>query len=279
MKSAAVYDRELEISAYRLREGRRELPCHFHEEYVVGLMEAGRRRFFRGGREYPLCRGCILLLNPGESHACRRAGEEPLDFLGFSIRGARMAALADRAGWPGPAAFRETVVREEGIAALLRELHRLVMAGEEPQRREALLTLAAGELLERWGGAPEEQSCRREVEEVCRLLERRYPERLRLEDLCRQAGVGRSTLLRRFRREKGISPYRYLENIRVREAQRLLRQGASPLTAALETGFWDQSHFTNRFGSVTGLAPGAYRESFRGGAGTEKEEQEHGIEG
>lgn len=277
MRSAAAYDKTLGISAYRLREGCRDLPWHFHEEYVIGLMESGKRRFLWGSRAYPIHRGAILLLNPGESHACARQGEEPLDFCSFSIRRETMATLAKQAGWDGPAVFGQPVVREEEIAALLRSLHRMVMAGEESAEREALLILTVGEILRRWGQMPKPQPCRQEVAEACKLIEERYPERLRLEDLCRRTGTSSSTLLRAFLKEKGITPYRYLENIRIREAQRLLRQGASPLTAALETGFSDQSHFTNRFGSITGLAPGVYQRIFRDKAVKQEEEQQHGF--
>ena len=36
-----------------------------------------------------------------------------------------------------------------------------------------------------------------------------------LEQICRHTGLGKSTLLRAFTREKGITPYRYLETLRI----------------------------------------------------------------
>lgn len=59
-----------------------------------------------------------------------------------------------------------------------------------------------------------------------------------------------------------LTPYRYLENIRIGAAKKLLEQGAAPIDAALQTGFSDQSHFTNYFNSFIGLAPGIYRDIF-----------------
>lgn len=41
-----------------------------------------------------------------------------------------------------------------------------------------------------------------------------------------------------------------------------MRQGTSPLDAAMQTGFSDQSHFTNYFTRFIGLAPGVYRDIF-----------------
>ena len=51
-------------------------------------------------------------------------------------------------------------------------------------------------------------------------------------------------------------------NIRIGEAKKLLEQGLPPIEAALQTGFSDQSHFTNYFNRFIGLAPGVYREIF-----------------
>ena len=45
-------------------------------------------------------------------------------------------------------------------------------------------------------------------------------------------------------------------------AQKLLQQGRAPVDVALQTGFSDQSHFTNYFQQMIGLTPGAYREMF-----------------
>ncbi|MDE6384600.1 MAG: helix-turn-helix transcriptional regulator, partial [Eubacterium sp.] len=57
-------------------------------------------------------------------------------------------------------------------------------------------------------------------------------------------------------------PYRYLENVRIDIAKKLLEQGELPIEAAMKTGFFDQSHFTNYFSRFIGLSPGAYREIF-----------------
>ena len=91
-----------------------------------------------------------------------------------------------------------------------------------------------------------------------------------LEQICRYTGLGKSTLLRAFTREKGITPYRYLETLRINRARKLLEEGRSPAEAALETGFSDQSHFTNYFTSFTGISPGSYRDIYQRKAGWEK---------
>lgn len=67
---------------------------------------------------------------------------------------------------------------------------------------------------------------------------------------------------RGFNISKGITPYRYLETVRINEAKALLGKGVQPVEAAMQTGFSDQSHFTNYFNRFIGIAPGVYREIF-----------------
>ena len=83
-----------------------------------------------------------------------------------------------------------------------------------------------------------------------------------LDQICHLEGLSKSTLLRAFTKSKGVTPYSYLQNIRIGEAKKLLEQGLPPVEAALQTGFSDQSHLTNYFNRYIGLAPGVYREIF-----------------
>lgn len=77
---------------------------------------------------------------------------------------------------------------------------------------------------------------------------------------------------RAFTRSKGVTPYRYLETIRINEAKKLLSEGFPPVEVAIRTGFSDQSHFTNYFSQFIGLAPGIYREIFSERDGGKHEE-------
>lgn len=61
-----------------------------------------------------------------------------------------------------------------------------------------------------------------------------------------------------FRREVGVPPHRYLCQARVRRAQSLLRAGVPPAEAAIEAGFFDQSHLSRHFKRHCGVTPGKF---------------------
>ncbi|MFQ7450932.1 MAG: helix-turn-helix domain-containing protein [Flavonifractor plautii] len=113
------------------------------------------------------------------------------------------------------------------------------------------------------GGCPRPpEEVRPEVRAVCDYLEAHCDRRITLEQLSTLAGLSKYHLLRCFTRQKGITPYRYLETVRVNRARALLEQGAAPLDAALRAGFADQSHFNHFFKILTGLTPSQYRAVF-----------------
>ncbi|MGD0142651.1 MAG: AraC family transcriptional regulator [Rhizomicrobium sp.] len=71
-------------------------------------------------------------------------------------------------------------------------------------------------------------------------------------------GVSPLKLLRAFRLSVGCTPQVYRTVQRLRLAKRALAQGHPLAQAAIEAGFYDQSHFTRVFRRWTGSAPGSF---------------------
>ena len=84
-------------------------------------------------------------------------------------------------------------------------------------------------------------------------------EPLTLARLSHRAGMSRASLMRHFAEEKGVTPRRYLEALRVEHARLCLQRGWAPVEVSSLLGFADQSHFSHRFRKLTGFAPGHYR--------------------
>lgn len=260
-----VYDETLRIEACRFVGIDQPFPNHFHAHYVIGLIESGERRMTCKSREYLLGKDCIVLFNPGDNHACVQCDGGTLDYRSLHISQAVMLELhEDVTGKRMLPGFSQNVIYDEEAACSLRQLHEMVMRGSGELEKEELLLLLVSLLMRTYGQPFEDgaAACRDEVASACAFLEQHYPERICLAQICRHAGLSKSTLLRAFTKEKGVTPYRYLEAIRINAAKALLEQGVPPLEAAMRTGFSDQSHFTNYFSRFIGISPGAYREIF-----------------
>jgi len=105
----------------------------------------------------------------------------------------------------------------------------------------------------------------RSVELAITYIERHFAERIALERLAGLAHLSLCRFATVFRRQVGMSPYRYVCSTRIRHAQDLLRQGYPASVVAGEVGFFDQSHFSRHFKSHCGMTPGEFAARARDG--------------
>lgn len=91
-------------------------------------------------------------------------------------------------------------------------------------------------------------------------MECEYQKPWRVDELCRLAGMSRSTFLRAFERAIGHTPIDYLIRLRVAAAMALLTSTQHPITEiAFRTGFSDSNYFARQFRRITGKTPSHHR--------------------
>jgi transcriptional regulator GlxA family with amidase domain len=96
----------------------------------------------------------------------------------------------------------------------------------------------------------------------------RLHEPLGLADLAAQSAMSVRTFTRRFREETGMSPARWLTTQRVAAARRLLETTELPVERiAAECGFGTTASLRQHLHAAIGVAPLAYRRTYRGAAG------------
>lgn len=82
---------------------------------------------------------------------------------------------------------------------------------------------------------------------------------LSLDRLADEADLSKYYFARLFREEVGQPPWAYVREARLQKAKMLLVDGASPAAAALEAGFFDQSHLTNVMKALEEKTPRQYQ--------------------
>lgn len=96
------------------------------------------------------------------------------------------------------------------------------------------------------------------VKLVIDYLRAYYYENISLNDLSELTQTNPFVLLRKFRKETGVTPHDYLNNIRIIHARNFIHSGMNLIDIALHCGFSDQSHLTRKFKSKVGVTPGRY---------------------
>lgn len=242
-----------------------KFPNHFHEYYVVGLVNSGRRFLTCKNKEYIINPGDVVLFNPLDNHACEQVDDNALDWRCLNIEKTVIHQISEEiTGKPDLPVFTSTVIRQSDIAPVLKDLHSMILNKSSDFDKEENFYFLIEQLITAYT-KPAETSLHPidpQIEAACRYIENNYTETLTLNDISKAAGLNKYMLLRSFTRQRGITPYQYLSAIRINTAKRLLEAGTPPVDTAALAGFTDQSHFTRFFKNFIGLTPKLYQNIF-----------------
>jgi AraC-like DNA-binding protein len=264
-KRTACFDNDLKIEAYHFEGIMQKFPNHFHEYYVVGFVAGGSRFLICKNNEYTINNGDLVIFNPLDNHSCEQADDKALDWRCLNIEKDVMYRMAKEiTGIDNLPIFTATVVCQSEAIPILRDLHDMIMERKTGFCKEEKFYILIEQLLTNHTASMIDtlSQTSREIQAACDYMENNYTELITLDDLSKISGLNKYTLIRNFTMQRGITPYQYLSTIRVNKAKKLLETGISPMEAAMQTGFTDQSHFTKFFKNFIGLTPKLYQNIF-----------------
>ena len=254
------------MEAFCLQGYAQPFPKHFHDYYVLGFVVSGERELLCNGLNLQVFPGNLLIFNPRDNHECVSTSRAPLlHYLGFNILKKRMEEISmELTGESCLPQFKPTVFSDESAGSNFLELYQLIMQPSDELRKEELFYVLFSRLFGKYAHTSLQSRPLRssQIKEACEYLESHASETITLDDICQRVSVSKSSLIRSFSKQLGLTPHSYLMSIRVKEAQTFLKQGIPPSLAALKSGFADQAHFSNVFNRLTGLTPGSYQNVF-----------------
>ena len=210
-----------------------------------------------GERMVELLPGAIMLIPPHCLFHCLGGNSVPSFWMSFSFSRRLHESIAP----PVLLKARDTEM------CLIRDLKNVILPNsslrtDEVVRRNSLallhVVLSRPEL--RWQPPVPDNLTR-----VIDFVESRIGEQFSTPDLARLAGSSLSGFNRLFKLQLGTSPARYVSEMRVREAARLLLQTTDTIDEIAEaTGFPNRAYFTRVFKRITGQAPAGFRRTHCG---------------
>ncbi len=178
----------------------------------------------------------------------------------------------DPAAQERPAALFSSLLGRDLSQSFLR--HRLIVRGlmqgapQDPAALDAALLEIVGNVARsccppgtarRAAAFESSRARRRYVHDAQLILQERFREQCRLEEIARKLYVSPFHLCRLFKLETGMPIHRYVNRLRLREAMEQLTEGSDLTKLALSLGFSDHSHFTNAFRKEFGVLPSEVR--------------------
>lgn len=261
------YDIDLQVEVYEFKGIAQKFGNHFHEGYVIGIVEAGERDFVCNNKLYTLNAGDILLINPLESHGCEQFGDEDLHYFSFNISTDTMKRVMEEIdGKSSLPHFNENVIRSEEIESYLYDLRDMILSNHQDFKKEETFLFLMQRLVNDYSESitvEESEKAPEQIEKICKYLENNFFRNITLDELSLLVGFNKYYLIRTFTKVKGISPHKYLETIRIEKSKKMLEEGIPIIDVALRIGFADQSHYTNLFKALIGLTPRSYQKMIK----------------
>jgi AraC-like DNA-binding protein/quercetin dioxygenase-like cupin family protein len=275
----------LGVELMRTSYQRQFFPKHTHEYFTIGLGLRGVGIIWFGGANHARRRGELVVIAPGDVHTGGPApGSAMLSYFAIQVPATVLSLCADAHGIRRSnfSSVGSAVIHDSLIRAELSRLNALMNAATggatiEPSSRshptshvvdrlaEDVVVTALGLVVERYRQVGLPAAATRDEPELVRavreIIDDCYADNVRtsLAMLSAECGVTPFHIVRSFTRSVGLSPHRYLVQVRVRRARELLARGVPPSWAATMTGFTDQSHLTLQFKRYVGMTPGSYQ--------------------
>lgn len=93
------------------------------------------------------------------------------------------------------------------------------------------------------------------------FLDKNQHHDISIDQISKFIGLSKFYVLNIFKKEYGITPHSYLLNLKVHRAKDLIDSGVSIIDAALDAGFYDQSHFSRVFKEIFTITPKQYQKN------------------
>ncbi|NOU97130.1 helix-turn-helix domain-containing protein [Paenibacillus sp. LMG 31456] len=262
-------DHSIRTSPYNMTQN------HSHDSYEIYYMRAGERFYFIKDRSYHVKRGDLVLIQPNVLHKTTESYSPNHERILINFKTAFMLRINSEIApdllqvfEEGPVLHpdaRELIIIESIMDKMLREQKQ-----GEPDT-VGYIKLLLGELLllinrhvrqtdRKSKTSDHPTTLHRKVSDMVKHINENFREPLSLKSLAEHFHISPFYLCRIYKEVTGFTVVEYVNQVRVQEAQMLLKTTRSSVTEITEkVGFESSTHFGRIFKSLCGMSPLQYR--------------------
>lgn len=229
-------------------------PDHFHDEYTIGVSVKGVQKFDMQGKSLIVEPYSIFLIKPHVLHA-----HYPIADLGWSFKSLYLNTdlmkhmLKDTA--MKKMSDHPILIKDRTLFKQYIRIHANKLMPDEALLADFIRQLSskAIEMTDDIdSGLPEK------IIAIKQHLYEQSNQKLGLRNIADIYQIDKYQLIRQFKQHLGVTPNTYLSILRIEKARKMINNGYPIVEAALEAGFYDQSHFHHSFLYYTGVTPGNF---------------------
>ncbi len=232
---------------------------HSHESLTLGAIISGRRVLCINDSTYEVGPETVFCIAPNATHSCQSI--DNCEYIIFSIPVSLAATLGFTAMLP---AYTNPVIDSPDLFGMLIGLFDSMDESFFAMERQSQLVAIMVMLLKETPSAkPVLADVPQNIAQAVRFMKINHNVNVCLDELAQIAKLSPCRFNRRFAQIYGMPPHEFHNQIRMREAKRLIVKGTPLVETATYCGFTDQSHMNRIFKKLLGMTPGQYAKAFR----------------
>lgn len=234
-------------------------PEHFHDCYSIGIIEKGIERLSFGGKLILAHSNATVIINPYDVHANSFYDNDTWKYRIIYVSPDVMKYVQKRTGLFNNKTvfFPKQLFDDPCLYQLILNFHLSPAAAKINNLHSVLIYLLHHYALAK----PENDEffLQNEITDATRFLQCHSGDKIILDEVAGRYGMDKFKFIRLFKKQTGLTPVSYLLLHRINQSKRLIAERKSIVDVALETGFYDQSHFNHYFKKYIGISPLEYR--------------------
>ena len=229
------------------------LPSHYFGPVVRGYwllhyVVSGKGIFKRDGKVYNVGAGQIFVISPYAETYYQADENDPGEYIWIGFDSETLAGTV----------FTEHVMTVAGAGKIFRDMKR---SSEMDNGRSPFLCAKIWELisliLDGTDNLPDH------IDKALNYIHTDYANGITVSSVAERLNLDRTYFSVLFKKRLGISPIKYLSDLRIEKAAELIvKHGMSATTAALSVGYFDYCHFSRAFKKKYGKSPKEYSKCY-----------------
>ena len=221
-------------------------PMHIHDSLCIGLICKGKRDFVLPGKSITVNQNEIFIINRNQPHAINRT--TPHDYIVINVKGNLDSAVF------------ENVIKSDTCLEFFLQLFQALKENDtnnlslkwENFYNNLILSHKTSDYL-----------TNNEVfmQKAYEYIQTNYRQQISVSEIAANACMSTFHFCRLFKQLTGLSPHNYLRQYRLSRSYKHLQKNMPVFDTAIETGFYDSSHFIKTFHSYMAVSPKEYRTS------------------
>jgi AraC-like DNA-binding protein/mannose-6-phosphate isomerase-like protein (cupin superfamily) len=237
---------------------------HRQLEYTIHFVLDGSGTLYLGGKEFSIKEGQMFFLTPADEFMYYPNKDEPWKYLWFNFSGKQAELLGENLGFSAENPIKNIKNFKKLAESVFDILEEMDKGRLNEYKAKGLFYNIIGSqtVSDTDESVTLSQSC---FDEAVRFLERNFARSdLSIDTLCSLLYVSHSSLCKTFKTTVGMTPVKYLIQLRMHNAAELLVDESFSVRKIAElSGYSDEIHFMKTFKKYFGTTPSEYRQGLK----------------